>query len=200
MAVSEAELKANYQRLSDSKLMRIAVESATKLRPEALALLREELAARGLLATAEKAIEVQFTVVDEAGIAAYCALLQSQACPICCSTAQPLNATLTSKVMSFLVVTTWKKQLAIACPPCLDKLNRDANTASALLGWWGFPWGIIRTVQALISNGKMAKTNHAPYPNELLKSFVVGNAARIEAVRNAPADLQALLKATQLSY
>jgi len=200
MAVSEADLKANYQRLSDAKLLRIAAESATKLRPEALVLLKDELATRGLLATAEKAIEVQFTVVDEAGIAAYCALLQSQACPICRSTAQPLNATLTSKVMSFLVVTTWKKQLTIACPTCLDKLNRDASTSTALLGWWGFPWGVIRTIQALIANGKMAKTNHAPYPNDLLKSFVVGNTARIEAVRNTPADLQALLKAIQLSY
>lgn len=199
MAVTEAELKATYRRLPDSKLLRIASEGATTLRPEALVLLKEELTTRGLLATVEKAIEVQFAVVDEAGIAEYCALLQAQPCPICRSTAQPLNAALASKVLSFLVLTTWKKQFAIACPTCLDKLNRDASTTSALLGWWGFPWGVVRTIQALIANGKMAKTNHAPYPNDLLKSFVVSHAGRIEAVRDSPIDLQALLKATHLS-
>ncbi len=199
MAVSEADLKENYRRLPDAKLLRIASESAAKLRPEALVLLKEELRTRGLAETAEKAIEVQFRAVTEAGIADYCALLQALPCPVCRSTAQPLNATCTSKVMSFLVVTMWKKQLAIACPTCLDKLNRDARTTSALLGWWGFPWGVLRTVQALVANGKMLKNNHSPYPNDLLKAFVAGNAGRIEAVRHHPADLQALLKATPLS-
>lgn len=199
MAVSEADLKENYRRMPDAKLLRIASESATKLRPEALALLQAELRTRGLGEAAEKAIKVQFEVLDAAGVAKYCALLQAQPCPVCRSTAQPLNATLASKVMSFLVLTTWKKQFAIACPACLDKLNRDASTTSALLGWWGFPWGVVRTVQALIANGKMLKGNHAPQPNDLLKSFVLSNAGRIEAVRHSPADLQALLKATHLS-
>ena len=196
MAVSEAALKENYRRFSDEKLMRIASEDATKLRPEALALLKEELSTRGLAATAEKTIAAQLRVASEADIAAYCALIQAQPCPVCHSAAQPLNATMTSKVMSFLVLTTWKKQLAIACPTCLDKLNREASTTSALLGWWGIPWGIIRTIQALRANEKMAKTNHAPYPNDLLKAFVVGNIGRIEAVRDNAPDLQALLGMT----
>lgn len=101
--------------------------------------------------------------------------------------------------MSLLVFTTWKKQFAIACPACLDKLSHDASTTSALLGWWGFPWGIIRTVQALHFNSKMAKTNHAAHPNDLLKSFVVANVGRIEAARDNAADLRALLSATHLN-
>lgn len=199
MAVSEAALKENYRRLSDDKLLRIVAEDATRLRPEALVLLKEELATRGLSATAEKTIEAQFKVISEEGIAEYCGLLQAQPCPLCRSSAQRLNATISSKVMSFLVMTTWKKQFAIACPTCLDKLNRDASTTSALLGWWGFPWGISRTIQALIDNRKMARTNHVPYPNDLLKAFVVSNVGRIEAARDNAGDLQALLKATHLS-
>lgn len=194
MAVSEAALKENYRRLSDEKLMRIASEDATKLRPEALVLLKEELGTRGLTETAERAIEAQFRVVSEQEIAEYCGLLQVQPCPICHSSSQRLNAALTSKVISFLVITTWKKQFAIACPTCLDKLNRDASISTALLGWWGFPWGIIRTIQALIANGKMEKTNHVPHPNDLLKAFVVSNVGRIEAVRDNATDLQALIK------
>ena len=195
MAVSEAALKENYRRFSDEKLMRIASEDATKLRLEALVLLKEELSTRGLAATAEKTIAAQFRVVSEAEMAEYCALIQAQPCPVCRATSQSLNATITSQVMSFLVLTTWKKQLVIACPTCLDKLHRAASTTSALLSWWGFPWGIIRTIQALIANGKMAKTNHAPYPNDLLKAFVAGNVGRLEAVRGIAPDLQALIRA-----
>lgn len=197
MAVSETALKENYRRLSDDKLLRIAAEDATKLRPEALVLLKAELNTRGLSETAEKVIAAQFRVLSEAEIAEYCRLLQVQPCPICRLSTQRLNATLTSKVISFLVMTTWKKQFAIACPTCLDKLNRDASTTSALLGWWGFPWGIIRTIQALIANGKMAKTNHAPYPNDLLRTFVVSNVGRIETMRDNAIDLQALIRATR---
>jgi hypothetical protein len=199
MAVSEARLKENYGRLTDEKLLRLASQSAATLRPEALVLLRAELATRGLAEVAEKAIAAQLRVASEEELAEYCELLQSQPCPLCRSSAQPLNATVTSKVMSFLVFTTGKKQFAIACPTCLDKLNHDASTSSALLGWWGIPWGIIRTVQALNFNSKMAKTNHVAYPNDLLKAFVVANVGRIEAARANPADLHALLKATHLS-
>jgi hypothetical protein len=199
MSVSEDRLKENYRRFSNEKLMRIASEDAAKLRPEALALLREELATRGLAEVATKTIEAQLREVSEAELIEYCALIQSQPCPNCYSSAQPLNATITSKVMSFLVLTTWTKKLVIACPSCLDKLNQDASTTSALLGWWGFPWGIIRTIQALNFNRKMGKTNHVAYPNEMLKSFVLTNLGRIEAVRYAPMDLQGLIKATQLN-
>lgn len=199
MAVSEAQLKENYQRLSNDKLLRIAAEGAKTLRPEALVLLKEELSGRGLLETAERTIQAQLRVVSEAEIAEYCGLLQAEPCPICHSTAQRLNATITSKVLSFLVVTTWKKQFAIACPTCLDKLNRAGSTSSALLGWWGFPWGIIRTIQALMANSEMSRNNHAPYPNELLKEFVVGNVGRIESARGNASDMRALIRATLLS-
>lgn len=199
MAVSEAALQANYRRFSDEKLMRIASEDAPKLRPEALGLLKEELAARGLAAVAERAIQAQFRVVTEAEIVEYCKLLQSQPCPRCCSTDRPLNATLTSKVLSMLVLTTWHKQFAIACPSCLDKLNRDASNITVLLGWWGLPWGVIRTIRALNSNRKMAQTNHVPYPNELLKAFVGRNIGRIEAVKDDKKALQTLLKTANLA-
>ena len=81
MAVSEAALKENYRRYSDDKLLRIAAEDATKLRPEALVLLKEELHTRGLGETAEKIVAAQFRVFSEEEIAEYCELLQAQPCP-----------------------------------------------------------------------------------------------------------------------
>lgn len=198
MAVSEADLKENYRRLSDSKLLRIASESATKLRPEALALLKEELGTRGLADVAEKSIQAQLRVASAVELAEYCRLLQMQPCPLCHSSAQALNATLVSKTLSMLVLTIQEKKLAIACPTCLDKLHRDASNISVLLGWWGFPWGVIRTLQTLTSNRKMAKINHEPYPSDLLKAFVASNLGRIEAVRDNPENLQALIITAQV--
>ncbi|RZK09751.1 MAG: hypothetical protein EOO56_29990, partial [Hymenobacter sp.] len=188
MAVSEARLRENYRRFSDAKLLRIAAEDAAKLRPEALELLRQELATRGVAAVAARAIAARLRVVSEAEIAEYCGLIRSQPCPVCCSSTHLLNATITSKVMSFLVLTTWQKRLIIACPACLDERHRDASTTSALLGWWGFPWGIIRTIQALNFNRKMAALNHLLYPTDLLKSFVVANVGHLEAARHEPMD------------
>lgn len=199
MAVSEAALKANYRRYSDEKLLRIVSEDAAKLRPEALVLLREEMAARGLSVVAERAIKVQLRVATEADITEYCGLLQAQPCPRCCSTYPSLNAAIISKVLSMLVLTFWERRFAIACPACLDKLVRADSDITALLGWWGVPWGVLRTVRALRSNRKMLATNHAPYPNELLKEFVVRNIGRIEAVKDDENALQLLLATANLA-
>lgn len=193
MAFSESALKENYRKFSDEKLMRIVAEDTAKLRPEALVLLQEELAIRGLSGAAQKEIDAQFRVLSATEIEQYCALIQAAPCPICHSSAHPLNATITSEVSSFIVVTTWKKELAIACPSCLDKLSARATTHSAIVGWWGMPWGIIRIVQAIISNRKMAKGHHAPYPSPPLKTFVVDNVRSLDEVKGSANHLHAFL-------
>lgn len=193
MAVSEADLQGNYRRLSDDRLLRLAAQDADKLRPGALVLLQAELAGRGLATQAEKAIAAQLRVLSEEEILLYCQVMRAQPCPVCQSVARPLNATRTSKVMSMLVLTIWDKKLAIACPPCLDKLNREGSLLSALLGWWGLPWGVLRTAQALRANSKMQAINNLPYPNDLLKEFVVRNVGHIEAAGSS-AVLQGLLR------
>ncbi|MCR5888191.1 hypothetical protein LRS06_10525 [Hymenobacter sp. J193] len=193
MAISEDILRENYRKLSDAKLLSIATDDAVKLRPDALALLKAELQARGLAEAAQSSIEAQFKVLDEAGLHAYCAMIQEQPCPICQSSSQPLNATISYRVVSFIIMTTRKKEFAIACPPCLDALNRQATISSALLGWWGIPWGIIHTIRALIKNNAAFKNNHLPQPNDLLKGFVAENVGRIEAAKGRPDMFQQLL-------
>lgn len=64
---------------------------------------------------------------------------------MCKSTEEKLNATATASVNSFIIITNYEKDLRIACPICLNKANNKAMLKAALLGWWGFPWGIIRT-------------------------------------------------------
>lgn len=198
MAFSEAVLKENYRKFSDEKLMRIAAEDAAKLRPEALALLQGELAERGLGEAAQKEIDAQFRVLSEAEIEEYCALIRAVPCPICHSAAEPLNATVASKVSSFIFLTTWKEKLAIACPNCLDKLSESATSHSIIVGWWGIPWGIIRTVKAISSNKKMAKSHHVPYPNAVLKGFVVNHVRSLDKVKGNVNQLHAFLISLRL--
>ncbi|HEX8426267.1 hypothetical protein [Hymenobacter sp.] len=199
MAYSETALKENYCKFSDEKLMRLAAEDAARLRPEALVLLQEELAERGLAEAAHKEIAAQLRVLSEAEIEEYCALIRAVPCPICYSVAEPLNATVTSKVSSFIVVTTWKEELAIACPSCLDKLSESATSHSIIAGWWGMPWGIIRTVKAIRFNKKMAKDHHAPSPSVPLKAFVVDNARSLDQVKDNRNQLHAFLIGLRLS-
>lgn len=195
MAFSEATLKENYRKLSNEKLLGIAAEDAAKLRPEALTLLREELEVRGLAQTTQAGIDAQLRVLSAAEIDEYCALLRAVPCPICHSAAQPLNATVTSTVSSFIVVTTSKEKLAVACLGCLDKLSEKAISHSMFLGWWG----IIRTVQALLFNKKMAKSHHALHANPLLKAFVVDDFRAVDAAEGNVNKLHAFLISSSLS-
>ena len=188
------QLRKNYERFDDRKLIRIATEEATSLRPEALELVKEIIKERNLSEDVLKGVEVQFKEVDEKTLNEYTELLRKLPCPVCKSTSDKLNATLTGNVISFVIMTNYEKDIKIACPKCLDKLNNKAMIKSALLGWWGIPWGIVRTSQALILNSKMKNKNHSYEPTEILTGFVSQRIGRIEASRNNKGELESLIE------
>jgi hypothetical protein len=66
---------------------------------------------------------------------------------------------MTSEVISFIVFTQYKKKIKVGCGHCLDKANENALIKSTVLGWWGLPWGIIRTPGAISTNLKSKRTN-----------------------------------------
>src|SRR5258708_5825218 len=92
------QLRKNYERFDDSKLIRIATEEAAGLRPEALALLVQILKERGLSEGIAKGIDVQFKKIDEKTLTAYCELLRGLPCPVCNLKNEKLNATITGTV------------------------------------------------------------------------------------------------------
>ncbi|MXV50072.1 hypothetical protein GS399_03740 [Pedobacter sp. HMF7647] len=132
------ELRKNYEKFDNSKLVRIATEEATRLRPEAVELLKQIISERGLSKDITKGIDAQFQEVDNETLLEYTELLRELPCPICKSTEEKLNATMTGCVVSFIIMTSYKKELKIACPNCLDKANNQAMIKSALFGWWAF--------------------------------------------------------------
>jgi len=90
---------------------------------------------------------------------------------------------MTAQVMSFLVFTSYKKTLIVASPQALDKANKEALVKTLLLGWWGIPWGIIRSIEAIVINIRSKRDHRTVGPNNYLRSFVLAKIGEIEAYR-----------------
>lgn len=194
MEPSITELRKNYESLPDDKIIRLASEEARSLRPEALELLKQIIKERGLSADVTNSIDAQSKKITEDILLEYTELLRGLPCPVCNTADDKLNATITGTVISFILMTSYRKEVKIACPACLNKLNNNAIIKSALLGWWGLPWGIFRTPQALILNNKMKKQNNLQEANGVFKSFVLQRIGRIEANRNNPSGLNDIIQ------
>jgi hypothetical protein len=187
------QLKTTYKNLSDDKLTRLAITEAASLRPEALDLLKAEIKNRGLDEGIMNGVNVQLADLSNLAIDDYIALIRNQPCPVCSSTAAQLNAVVIGSVKSFIILTQYKKKLMVACPSCLQQANQKATSSTALMGWWGLPWGIIRTSQALFRNIKTNKVIRTDEPSDTLLSFVKTNVGVIESVRKNNQSLHLML-------
>ncbi len=177
-------VRETYQKMSDKDLTRVLTQDAKGLTPEALEVVQAEVKRRNLNPAIVKGVEAQQKTYTLAEIDAYCALIQQLPCPATGSTEEKLNATLTAEVMSFILFTQYKKKIVVGSPATLDKANNAALAKSALLGWWGFPWGIIRTIQAIGINLNNKKTNRQETPNDFLRSFVASKIGQIETYKD----------------
>jgi hypothetical protein len=182
-----------YQRMPDDELVRIATQDATGLTPEAIDIVKSEILRRGLDVNIAKGVDVQnrdYTIED---IDAYCNIISQLNCPFCGSAAEKLNATVTAEVMSFVVFSVYNKKVKIGCPGCLSKANNNALAKTVLLGWWGIPWGVIRTVQSIAVNIRSKKANHLQGHSDYLRGFVAGAIGEIETYKDNKGKLQQLL-------
>lgn len=194
MEPSLADLRKNYERFDNDKLVRIATRDAAELRPEALELLREIIKERGISDDVERGIDAQFQEIEPAKLLEYAEILRNVPCPVCGSRSKKLNATHTATTLSVVVLTWYEKEFKIGCPDCLDAAHGKAMIKSSLLGIWA-PWGLFYYVpKSLFVNAKMKKQNHHPHPNELFLSFVAGRIGEIETHRNSPDDLLAIVE------
>lgn len=72
-------------------------------------------------------------------------------CPQCGGPG-PIDAHTSYTVWSALVITRWQSNLRVCCHSCGIKSKIRATVVSGLLGWWGFPWGLIITPIQLLRN------------------------------------------------
>ena len=184
------ELRKNYESFNDDKLLRLATEEATELRPEALALLKKILKERGLYDNASKSIDVQFEKIDDDKLTAYCNIIRELPCPICKSNQEKLNATMIGTALGIIS----SKKMKIACPNCLNEEIKKANRQSLLWGLWKNPFGILLIIKSFSFNNKMRKNINQNEASDILKTFIIERVGRIEAARDNPTELQTLIK------
>jgi hypothetical protein len=187
-------VRDTYQRMSDKDLIRTLTQDAAGLTLEAQEVVKEEIKRRKLGPDIERGIAAQQKTYTIAEIDAYCDIIQHLPCPVTGSTAKKLNATRIAEVMSFIVFTNYDEKTIIGSPEVLDKANERALTKTLLLGWWGFPHGLIKTPQAIAINRESKKTNHFDTPNNHLRRFVLSKIGEIETYKNNREKLMELIK------
>ena len=188
------DIEQNYARMSDSEIVRIATTDAHGLRPEVFGIIENEIKKRNLNPDILKGAIAQNRDYPIEEIENYSNLLRDLPCPVCESMQEKLNGTISHTVKSFLIFTTYGTEPTIACPKCLDKKNDDAIMSSALLGWWGIPWGILKTPLYIYRNMKAKKENRQDSPNSVLLSYTLANIGEIETYKNDKEALRKIIK------
>ena len=108
-------------------------------------------------------------------------------CPKCQGRG-PLDAYTSYTVWSALFVTRYGQSTAILCRACGVKEMRAAIASSLLLGWWGFPFGLIMTPVQIGRNIKrLSSTPSHLRPSPELESVVRMNLAS-QALQSLHAD------------
>lgn len=189
-----ADIVKTYERMPDFELIRIATKGAHGLRPEVFEIIENELRKRNLDLNLLKGAVAQNKEYSEKEIHEYATILAGLPCPICASTLKNLNGTIRYTVKSFIFFTSQATEPVIACPDCLDKENDSATLSTALFGWWGIPWGLIKTPQYIYKNRKSKKQNHATHLNEVLLAYTHSNIGSIESYKSDKIKLQELIK------
>ena len=76
--------------------------------------------------------------------------------PLVCSVCQRVTAqpqyVIFYNVKSFFVMTIRTPVQGVYCRSCADEKAFRSTVITWLLGWWGFPWGIIYSTHAIVNN------------------------------------------------
>lgn len=90
----------------------------------------------------------------------------------------PVDVHKAHQVWSALFFTSWSSEPHVCCRSCGIKKQSGSLLFSVLLGWWGFPWGLIMTpVQISRNIIAMAKAPHPLRPSPDLEQAVRLNIA-----------------------
>ncbi|MFL6548863.1 MAG: hypothetical protein ACJ8OJ_09210 [Povalibacter sp.] len=82
---------------------------------------------------------------------AYVEDVHSGLCPKCAGPG-PVDVHTSYRVWSALVMTQWTSRPAVCCRQCGLKSKLGSAVYSAVLGWWGFPWGVLVTPIQIVRN------------------------------------------------
>jgi len=107
-------------------------------------------------------------------------------CPVCGGSG-PIDVFTSYRVLSAVVVTSWRNTPRISCRGCATKAQLLSTLYCFFLGWWGIPWGLVMTPIQIVRNlAGLSQGNDPSKPSELLESIV-----RTQLAREASAQPQA---------
>ena len=108
------------------------------------------------------------------------------ACPKC-SGRGPVDVHKAHRVWSALVLTSWSSSPEMSCKGCAVRRQLGSILFCGVLGWWGFPWGLILTPTQIVKNViEMVGGPKPSQPSELLERAVRMNLAAQVAQRTTP--------------
>ena len=189
MEIDIEQVKKNYENFTDSKIEYLAKNEAGSLESKVLSILVNEIKKRDLDLDLIKGIEAQTKELTETEIQEIKLKIESLTCSECGEkTSSKLIGTLIRTVKSFIFFTSYKKTPIISCKTCADKKRKDAMISTAVLGWWGIPFGIFRTPQALIAS-MTDKKKREQISDEILTVFAIENIGEIKTNWNKENEL-----------
>lgn len=189
-----SKIEDNYKRMTDEEIIRIVTHNSEGLRDEVYAIIENEIIKRKLNPDLLKALYSHDNSYSLEQIEAFANILRDLACPICNNKIHKLNASEIYYIKSAVLFTTSKIKTIVACPPCLDRMNKKAMDSNLALGWWGLPWGLLKTPYYLFKNYTSKNENWLPFANKSLLNFAFINISSIEAFQNDTEELNKLIK------
>ncbi|HEX7813903.1 hypothetical protein [Dyella sp.] len=92
--------------------------------------------------------------------------IRNGACPQCKRQGAPVDLHETHWIWSALVITRYGRKTRLCCRDCGRSNYLKALGSSTLLGWWGFPFGLLITPYKIVMNlvGYLRKDSGSPSP------------------------------------
>ena len=178
MTIDLNQIKQNYSEFDDYKIEHLAKNEAGGLEPGVIPILIDEINKRGLDPALIKGIEAQTKELTEDELSELKNKIVNLHCPECGQRNTPLIGSVIRTVKSFIVLTSYKKNPVITCKSCADKKRKSAMISTALLGWWGIPFGLFKTPIALIST-LTDKKKYEEISDTIVTGFAIENIGEI---------------------
>lgn len=136
-----------WKNKSDREL-EIAANEITNYTEEAEQIIRSELRRRGMVEPPEFTrgmYGLLFTDKEtETYLKAQVQAIHQGRCPRC-GGCGPVDVHMSYWIWSAILLTHWGTSQNICCRKCARNKQIIATLLCSILGWWGFPWGFLRT-------------------------------------------------------
>lgn len=110
--------------------------------------------------------------LPQADVGAYIGRVHRGMCPECAGPG-PVDVHTSYRVWSALVLTQWSSRPLVGCKSCGTRQKLTDAVFSLVLGWWGFPWGLLMTPVQLGRNvWALLKTPDPSGPSPALEKIL----------------------------